>query len=158
MRPALLLASGSSIFTAAKPILRRAGLQNFLLVTTSQCPPANSSALLANVSATSLFDPYTQPDFYLRLIQPGYNSLPTFNLTNGDLHTVAEGIDADGFGNHVYNSTGTVEDGEELIFDASTEPNGNLGLKNGYLLTVGGEEWGWTICEGPLSEDVVGFL
>lgn len=128
-------------------------LANFLLVTTTQCESARNSSALANVSATSLFDPFDQSTYLLRLIGPGYNSLPKFNLTNGDLNTEAEEPEATG--EAVYNSTGAVTAGAELGFIPSTEPAGNLGLKNGYLLTVGGQEKGWTICDGPLEQFVV---
>ncbi|KAK5137497.1 hypothetical protein LTR08_008475 [Meristemomyces frigidus] len=128
-------------------------LSTFLLVTTSQCPSASNASLLANVSATSLFDPYSQAIDQLRLIAPGYGSLPRFNITNGDLHTAAAG--PHGVGQYVYNSTGVVSPGQELQFTPAVEPNGNLALKNGYLLTVGGEEVGWTICDGDLSEQVI---
>ena len=148
-----------AILTTSSPIYpgqqSNANLTNFLLVTTTQCSATNLSATLANVSAVSLFDPYDQSAFLLRLIEPGYNSIPTFNLTNGDLHTISSGIE--GFGTYVYNSTGMATAGEELGLRAAPEPMGNLGLKNGYLLVVDGEEWGWTVCDGELEESVVSF-
>lgn len=145
-----LVASTSAAPTRVQPV---AALANFLLVTTNQCESAHKSSALANVSATSLFDPFDQSTYLLRLIGPGYNSLPTFNLTNGDLNTQAEEPEA--IGEAVYNSTGAVTAGAELGFTPSTEPAGNLGLKDGYLLTVGGQEKGWTICDGPLEQSVI---
>ena len=35
---------------------------------------------------------------------------------------------------------------------------GNLGLKDGFLLTVGGEAVGWKVCDGELGQRVVSFL
>ncbi|TKA80565.1 hypothetical protein B0A55_02019 [Friedmanniomyces simplex] len=152
-----LTLSLTAVLATASPYPRQTpALTNFLLVTTSQCPSTANSSALANVSATSLFDPYNQADYLLRLIAPGYGSLPRFNLTNGDLGSVAPGIE--GVGTFEYNSTGSVVEGEQLTFSAKAEPKGNLALKNGYLLTVGGEEEGWTVCAGPLEEDVVDLL
>ncbi len=54
----------------------------------------------------------------------------------------------------MYNST-TVQKNVELQFLPEKERKGNLGLKGGYLLTVGGEEKGWSICEGEEDESVV---
>ncbi|KAK5108356.1 hypothetical protein LTR62_008386 [Meristemomyces frigidus] len=140
--------------TTASPFARQPPLPtNFLLVTTTQCPSTLNSSALASVSATSLFDPYNQKNYLLRTIAPGYGSLPRFNLTNGDMSSLAPGIE--GVGVYEYNSTGGVTAGKELMFAPSVEPKGNLGLKNGYLLTVGGQEEGWTICQGALEESVI---
>lgn len=68
------------------------------------------------------------------------------------LRTLSEGIE--GSGSFIYNST-IVETGGELQFLPSKQLKGNLGLKDGYLLTVDGQEEGWTICEGELGEQVV---
>ncbi|KAF2852364.1 hypothetical protein T440DRAFT_447022 [Plenodomus tracheiphilus IPT5] len=127
-------------------------LATFLLVTTTQpAPNANTSELKA-VSATSLFDPFKQPALILRLEPPGYNSLPNFTLSSGTLSTNAQGP----FGStrYEYNST-LVTPGAQLQFLASVQPEGNLALDGGYLLTVGGEREGWTICEGELGEEVL---
>jgi hypothetical protein len=48
----------------------------YLLTTTSPTFSKNSSSL-PNVSLTTLFDPYYQPNYLLRLIAPGYGSVPT---------------------------------------------------------------------------------
>ncbi|RMY87051.1 hypothetical protein D0862_10779 [Hortaea werneckii] len=151
----------ASAFTAllalsnATPLASRADVlkQDFLLVTTSQAEASNSATALADVSATSLFDPYNQQNYLLRTIADTYASLPRFNLTNGDLHTRATGIE--GVGTYVYNSTGTIRAGQEFMLSPQKEPKGNLALKDGYLLTVGGEAKGWTICEGELGLDVL---
>lgn len=114
-----------------------------------------TSAELANVNATSLFDPYDQRTFLLRLIGPGYNSLPQFNLTsNGFLSTLSEGIE--GHGEFIYNST-IVQTGAELQFLPSAQEHGNLALRDGYLLTVDDEAEGWVICQGELEEQVISW-
>jgi hypothetical protein len=56
-------------------------------------------------------DPYYQPALVLRLIGPGYGSLPNFTLSNNTLHTTASG--PHGIGIYQYNST-TVAAGVEL--------------------------------------------
>jgi hypothetical protein len=128
---------------------------NFYLLTTTSCEiPANAS-LLPNVSATSLFDPFAQTNYLLRLIGPGYNSLPLFNLIDGTLETEAAG--PHGVGEFEYEST-RVTAGEELLFAPEVQPKGNLGLEGGFLLTVGGKRQGWRICEGSLGQLVVSFL
>ncbi|KAF2655892.1 hypothetical protein K491DRAFT_597974 [Lophiostoma macrostomum CBS 122681] len=143
---ALLSASISAV--AALPT----ELTNFLLVTTNQAEATSNTSNLKAVSATSLFDPYNQPALLLRLIGPGYGSLPNFTLSSGTLHTVAPG--PHGIGTYEYNST-TVTAGQELQFLASTQTAGNLALSDGYLLTVDGEKEGWMICEGQLSSETL---
>ncbi|KAF2178793.1 hypothetical protein K469DRAFT_717772 [Zopfia rhizophila CBS 207.26] len=127
-------------------------LKDFLLVTTDQAEPSINSSNLRAVSATSLFDPYKQPALLLRLIGPGYNSLPTFNLNSGTLQTISTG--PTGTDEYLYNST-KVQSCQELQFLASEQPAGNLGLDQGYLLAVDGEREGWTICLGKLDQDVL---
>ena len=128
-------------------------LSDFLLVTTSQETSASNSSQLADVRATSLFGPYVEEDYSLRTISDSYNSLPRFNLTNGNLHTRAVG--EKGVETYKYNSTGPVTAGQEFILSPSKEPTGNLALKDGYLLTVDGEAKGWALCPGDLDVDVV---
>ena len=123
-----------------------------LLVTTSSPNSTTDSSDLPDVSATSLFDPYDQVNFLLRLIGDDYLSLPKFNFTHGVLRTLSDGIE--GSGEYVYNST-KIETGGKLQFVPSEQDNGNLGLQFGYLLTVDGQSEGWSICEGPLEEKVV---
>ncbi|TKA72385.1 hypothetical protein B0A49_03422 [Cryomyces minteri] len=125
----------------------------FYLVTTSDKHSASASSSLKDVSATSLFDPYYQPNYLLRLIGPGYGSLPTFTLTDGVLHSPSSG--PHGLGSYVYNST-AVAAGTELQFLAAAEGPGSLTLKKG-VLAVGGETDGWTICAGPLGQEVIEY-
>jgi hypothetical protein len=125
---------------------------NFLLLTTTSPTKTGNSSLLPFVSASSLFDPLAQTNYLLRLIGPGYNSLPRFNLTDGTLETEAAG--PHGIGEFEYNST-RVRAGEDLMFVPQAQPKGNLGLADGFLLTVGGEKEGWKICEGDLGQQVV---
>jgi hypothetical protein len=99
-------------------------------------------------------DPFNQPALLLRLIGPGYNSLPNFTLSSGTLSTVAQ-APFNG-GPKLYNST-VVEAGKELQFLASAQPAGNLALDENYLLTVNGEKTGWTICDGALSNEVLSW-
>jgi hypothetical protein len=129
-------------------------LSTFLLVTTSQPTPSTNASDLQAVSATSLFDPFNQPALLLRLTGPGYGSLPNFTLSDGTLSTIASA--PFGGGRSRYNST-VVEVGKELQFLAKEQPVGNLALDGGYLLTVGGEKEGWTICDGALSNEVLSW-
>lgn len=153
MKTSTLLPILSAAFSAAIPTAPQ-NLTNFLLVT-STCPEysANSS-MLPKVNATSLFDPAKQETFLLRLIAPGYGSLPRFNISNATLHTESYG--PIGFTLEEYNST-TVTSGDELGFEPAVQTNGNLELKDGYLLGVSGETEGWTVCDGDLGQSVVSF-
>lgn len=125
---------------------------NFYLLTTTTSTQQSNSSLLPGVSATSLFDPNSQTNYLLRLIGPGYNSLPVFNLTDGTLETEAAG--PHGIGEFEYNST-RVRAGEDLTFAPAVQPKGNLGLEDGFLLTVSGESKGWKVCDGELGQQVV---
>lgn len=132
-------------------------LTNFYLLTTTSPTksPTGNSSLLPSVSATSLFDPLARTTYLLRLIGPGYNSLPQFNLTaDGTLETEAAG--PHGVGEFEYNST-RVRAGDDLTFAPQAQPKGNLGLEEGFLLSVGGETEGWRVCEGDLGQQVVSF-
>lgn len=113
------------------------------------------------MSATSLFDPLDQTPFLLRLIGPGYDSLPRFNLSssnaNASLTTLTEG--PEGFGEYVYTSIPPMQ-GAELTFlppgaGKAVGGNGTLGLRGGFLLTVDGVAEGWAVCAGPEGEQVV---
>lgn len=44
-----------------------------------------------------------------------------------------------------------------MQFLASEQPKGNLALDEAYLLTVGGERKGWTVCEGALGSEVLSW-
>jgi hypothetical protein len=159
----LLLAASS--FAAALPLADAATdaaapcpsktLKNFYLVltTSSQSPKNGNASMLPNVSATSLFDPYHQPTFYLRTQGPGYNSLPRFNLTDGVLSTPTQNY-ITGEPIKAYNSS-RVQPGVQLGFNPQPESKGTLALKDGYLLTAGGLAKGWTICNDVLGQDVV---
>jgi hypothetical protein len=154
----LLLAT----FTTAlpKPYNNTTPPTNFLLLTTPSSQHTLNTSSLPPVSATSLFDPLANPTYLLRLIGPGYNSLPRFNLTaDGKLETEASG--PHGVGEFEYNST-RVQAGEDLMFLSDVEQEGkakgNLALQDGFLLTVGGEAVGWKICDGELGQRVVSFL
>ncbi|KAH8732341.1 hypothetical protein GQ44DRAFT_640854 [Phaeosphaeriaceae sp. PMI808] len=146
----VIIGVGFAMSTTALPT----DLTNFLLVTTSQLDASAESAELKAVSATSLFDPFNQPALLLRLQMPGYNSLPNFTLSSGTLSTIAQA--PFGGGKKLYNST-VVEEGKQLQFLASVQPAGNLALNEGYLLTVNGEKEGWTICDGPLGNNVLSW-
>ncbi|GIZ37373.1 hypothetical protein CKM354_000082100 [Cercospora kikuchii] len=131
-------------------------LTDFYLVTTTSRDTVSSSSLLPNVNATSLFDADgDSSDLYqLRLIAPGYGSLPRFNLVDNALHTTAYG--PHGNGEYDYEST-EVETGEDLAFDPTPEEGSNLSLKEGYLLAVDGECTGWTICPGARQQAVISW-
>ncbi|KAF7192051.1 hypothetical protein HII31_06696 [Pseudocercospora fuligena] len=149
----LTIAAFSAALTSALPTAQQ-NLTNFLLVTTTSCEPASNSSLLPNVNATSLFEPDNTGDelYQLRLILPGYNTLPKFNLSDSTLHTDAYG--PVGFKEYEYNST-KVEVGQTLNFDPTPEGSGNLALRDGFLLTVNGDSEGWTVCEGDLDQAVI---
>lgn len=141
---------------SASPVQQQ-NLSNFFLVTSTARDPISPSSLLPSVNATSLFDADRFGDdlYQLRLIAPGYNSLPRFNLTDNALHTIAYGVG--GKGEYDYEST-EVDEGEELEFDPTPEgEEGNLELKEGYLLAVDGECGGWTVCEGEMGQNVVSY-
>lgn len=129
-------------------------LANFYLVTTTSREPASVSSLLPNVNATSLFDGdgLSSELYQLRLIGPGYGSLPRFNLTENALHTIASG--PHGVDEYEYESV-EVDAGEDLAFDPTPEEGSNLSLEYGYLLAVDGECTGWTICSGTHQQAVV---
>jgi hypothetical protein len=154
---ATLLVTLLATFTTALPTTYNTTTSNpptnFVLLTTPS-PVQNTNT--SSVSATSLFDPLANPTYLLRLIGPGYGSLPRFNLTtDGKLETEASG--PHGVGKFEYNST-RVRAGEDLMFSSDAEEGkakGNLGLKDGFLLTVGGEAVGWKVCDGELGQRVV---
>ena len=116
---------------------------NFYLVTTTSSTLSLNSSTLPNATALSLFDPFYQENYWLRATDPGYNSLPKFNLTGGTLATVSAG--PHNLGSFVFNST-VPASGKELEFFARAASGGALGLKDGYLLTVGDEVVGWKLC------------
>lgn len=127
---------------------------NFFLVTTTSDSQAAHSSKLPDVSATSLFDPNHQPDYLLRLINPGYNSLPRFDLSSSALQT-----EAYSFAKLVELDSVSVQSDMQLVFRSDSQDHsdtsGKLSLLGGYLLAVDGESKGWTICDGPQGEKVV---
>ena len=159
-------------------------LTHFFLVTSDQSDPSSNSSQLRGVHATTPYvraspsprfrppntfsyiyintyiltltlqaeDPVSQSSLLLRLIGPGYNSLPNFTLTDGVLSTTTAG--PHGIGSVQYNSSAVVA-GQELQFAAKTQGRGNVGLNEGYLVTVDGESKGWTICDSDSGTDVL---
>ncbi|KAF2111874.1 hypothetical protein BDV96DRAFT_498950 [Lophiotrema nucula] len=143
-----ILAASATSLCSALP----AELTDFLLVTynSTATPPGNSTQDI--VSATSLFDPYYQEPYLLRLIGPGYGSLPRFNLSSGTLSSWASGPHGQGY--YLYNSS-SVTAGTEFQLLPHEQPAGNIALDDAGLLTVGGAKEGWTLCDGKLSETVL---
>ncbi|KAH9820895.1 hypothetical protein Tdes44962_MAKER05086 [Teratosphaeria destructans] len=126
---------------------------NFYLVTTTTPNTTTNSTHLPHVSALSVFAPTEASETYtLRLNGPGYQSLPRFNLSHADLVTLQD--EPMNEGPALYNSTGVLRDGQALQLAPRREPRGNLALERGYLLTVGGQEVGWSYCEGAFGEKV----
>lgn len=153
------LAASLAALATASPLTRRAPAINsteaFYLLTTNTPTYAANSSQLANVSLTTLFDPYYQPNYLLRLVAPGYGSVQSFTLSDGVLHT--PGMGPHGIGNYIFNSS-DVHTGSELEFRAQYEGHGDLSLVDGYLLGVNGTTKGWTICVEELGQRVVSHL
>jgi len=153
-----ILAFVASLATlaTASPLENRAPTINtttpFYLLTTNSPTYTKNSSLLPTVSLTTLFDPYYQPNYLLRLIAPGYGSVPQFTLSNGVLHTPGKG--PHGIGDYIFNSS-EVHTGSELEFRTQYEGTGDLSLEKGYLLAVNGSTHGWTICVEELGQRVV---
>ncbi|KAG9545894.1 hypothetical protein KCV01_g24447, partial [Aureobasidium melanogenum] len=89
------LAASLAALATASPLVTRAPIINstqpFYLLTTNSPTYSQNSSLLPNVSLTTLFDPYYQPNYLLRLIGPGYGSVPQFTLSQGVLHCPGQG-------------------------------------------------------------------
>jgi hypothetical protein len=127
--------------------------QPFYLVTTTSPHSLSNSSQLANVSATSLFDPFDTPAYMLRLIGPGYFSLPLFTLSDSSLQT--QSSDPLGQGNYTY-SSGPITPNADLEFVQSKNGGGGLSfVGDGNLLAVDGSAVGWTICAGDLELSVI---
>lgn len=127
----------------------------FYIVTTTSPTCLSNSSLLPNASATSFFDPLQQSQFQLRLIGPGYLSLPLFTLSNASLQ--AYNADAFGQGNYSWSSQMPAP-GSELLFDQGAAGGGGLSWTGeGNLLAVNGSAEGWTICDGEEDESVVEY-
>ncbi|KAI4755921.1 hypothetical protein E4T52_11972 [Aureobasidium sp. EXF-3400] len=152
----LAFAASLATLAAASPLTNRAPTINtttpFYLLTTTSATYRQNSSLLPNVSLTTLFDPYYQPNYLLRLIAPGYGSVPQFTLSNGVLHTPGKG--PHGIGDYIFNSS-DVHTGSELEFRTQYEGTGDLSLEKGYLLAVNGSTHGWTICVEELGQEVI---
>jgi hypothetical protein len=129
-------------------------LSNFYLVTTCSPTCLSNSSLLPDVSATSFFAPFRQATYLLRLISPGYLSLPQFNLTSNDSLTSIQ-PDQFGKGSYTYGNEAATT-GTELQFAQDVAAGGlSLAGDEGCLLAVGGSVEGWTLCPGALMETVV---
>lgn len=124
----------------------------FYLVTTTSPFCSSNSSNIPFVSATSLFDPDQQSNFFLRTIGPGYLSIPVFTLNAGALYTYAS--NTFGQGNYTYSSAGIV-DGQELQFLIGNGTDSGLELVAGYMLAVGGVMDKWRLCAGDFGETVV---
>lgn len=153
MRTSHAIASlaAAAVLSAALPTTQN--LTSFFLVTTTSRYAAGNTSALPSVNATSLFDAdSSSSDLYqLRLIAPGYGSLPQFTIKDNTLHTIAYG--PHGNGEYDYEST-EVEDGQDLAFDPTPEEGSNLSLEDGYLLAVNGQCTGWTVCLGAHDQQV----
>ncbi|KAH0170149.1 hypothetical protein KCU67_g2763, partial [Aureobasidium melanogenum] len=152
----IALAASLAALATASPLVTRAPIINstqpFYLLTTNSPTYSQNSSLLPNVSLTTLFDPYYQPNYLLRLTGPGYGSVPQFTISQGVLHCPGQG--PHGIGNYVFNTT-DVHTGSELQFRAQYEGTGDLTLEKGYLLGVNGSTTGWTICVEELGQSVI---
>ncbi|KAK6001879.1 hypothetical protein QM012_002369 [Aureobasidium pullulans] len=150
------LAASLAAMATASPLVNRAPIINsthpFYLLTTNSPTYSQNSSLLPNVSLTTLFDPYYQPNYLLRLTGPGYGSVPQFTLSDGVLHCPEQG--PHGIGDYIFNTT-EVHTGSELQFRAQYEGSGDLTLEKGYLLGVNGSTTGWTICVEELGQTVI---
>lgn len=127
----------------------------FFIVTTSQSTPTSNSSELADVSATSLFNPFNSDILRLRLQSAPYGSLPNFTLTaHNELSSTVYSSRNRSF---VPFHSAPVGVGEELHFlgPGLEEGAGSIGLENGYLVSVGNETKGWTVCAGDLNERVL---
>lgn len=146
--------SGLATMAAAVSDTGSSDQTNFLLVTSTSDSRTTDSSKLPDVSAISLFDPNHQPDYLLRLINPGYNSLPQFNLSSSGLQT-----EAYSFAKLVELNSISVRPDTQLVFRSGSQDHspdsGRLSLLDGYLLAVDGESKGWTFCDGPQGEKVV---
>ena len=154
MKVSIITLSGLAVMAAAVSNTASNAQTNFFLVTTASDSQAADISKLPDVSATSLFDPNHQPDFLLRLINPGYNSLPQFTLSSSSLET-----EAYSFAKLVELKSISVQPDTQLVLRSGSQTQnhdtGKLSLLDGYLLAVDGESTGWTICDGPQGEKVV---
>lgn len=102
-----------------------------------------NSSQLANVSATALFDPIDASTYMLRLIGPGYPSLPRFTLSNRVLQTQIP--DMFNQGNYTYSSQSIISNAD-LEFVQRTSGGSELSfMGDENLLRAIGSAVGWTI-------------
>lgn len=87
----------------------------------------------------------------LRLLPPGYNTLPAFNLTTSN--TLSTFIST-GRGDYTYDSA-PVKAGQQLQFVRETRTPGNIALKDGYLVAVDGESEGWSVCKTERGSELL---
>ncbi|KAF2165706.1 hypothetical protein M409DRAFT_23996 [Zasmidium cellare ATCC 36951] len=146
---ALILAFMSLTATAAST------LTDFFLVTTSSPAKFSNIRALPDVNATSLFDPYMfyNSAYFLRLIGPGYGSLPCFSLIDGFLTTDVTG--PHGQGKYQYWSHSVSEHLPFWFNDGLVTGGRTLSLENGFLLGVEGDVEGWRVCPGDLEQQVL---
>ncbi|KAK4495895.1 hypothetical protein PRZ48_013163 [Zasmidium cellare] len=130
-------------------------LVDFYLVTTSSPAFFSNTRALPDVNATSLFDPYMfhNTAYYLRLIGPGYGSLPCFSLVDGFLTTNVTG--PHGQGKYQYWSHSVSEHVPFWFNDQLVTGGRTLTLEKGFLLGVEGDVEGWRVCPGDLQQEVL---
>lgn len=173
----LIATLSASTLAAALPA---AAPTEFFLVTTNQSTPSSNSSELSAVSATTFYvrqssphspetpikpfeyfcmltqpqdeDPVSHSYLLIRLLASGYNSLPNFTLADGTLSTLYESSRS----TTTYNSS-SVTAGQELQLLNKQQSAGNIDLKDGYLLTVDGEQEGWTICRSQTGQQVLAW-
>lgn len=80
---------------------------------------------------------------FLRLLAPGYNSLPAFKLSNAS--TLSTRLST-GRGDYTFDSAPVLAK-QELKFFTGQQTLGEISLKDGYLVSVGGNSDRWTICK-----------
>ncbi|KAF2103161.1 hypothetical protein NA57DRAFT_52691 [Rhizodiscina lignyota] len=121
----------------------------FNLVSTNVSSPDSIQPSLDDDRALIMFDPLHQDDLLLRTAS-NYN-LPIFKLEGGSLHVKAPG--PFGGADRWYASQKLVEN-QPITF--AHKPNGNSGFSwNGPLISVGEFSGLFTLCKGPLGEDVI---
>ncbi|KAF1959716.1 hypothetical protein CC80DRAFT_308969 [Byssothecium circinans] len=131
---------------------------DFYLVTSDQATPSTNSSQLQGVSATTPFNeaPLSGTTLLLRLLEPGYNSLPSFTFTPAT-STLSTTLTSHGVPTQ-WNSS-AVSANSALQFVASQQ-KANLGLggEGEYLLTVDGKTEGWTVCKSQTGQSVLWWM
>ncbi|KAF2687500.1 hypothetical protein K458DRAFT_295832 [Lentithecium fluviatile CBS 122367] len=149
---AALPASATYAAPPSAPALPTAKAPEFFLVTSDQSEPSLNTSVLRGVSATTPFqdDPLTSY-LVLRLLASGYNTLPAFNFTTA--HTLSTLLST-GRGTYTYD-TAPVVSGQQLQFLRQNRTAGNIGLKDGYLVSVDGQTVGWTVCKTTRGSELL---